>query len=233
MSFCPRLTKHGISALRQCFNVVRHPKQILHSNSADKKDMSKLFIFIILLVGQIIFYSCHIPHDREIICEQNFKTARDLAYKNPTDLAALDSALNIVNRCMQCDSIKMAVVELKIRLLQTLGKYEQGSKFIDSLQSSDFPFSYKKTLYHDNFIALNFASKGDTISRDKVYNKMAADLENYIRISDLQSKEFQEAFTELSALPKSSTDSLKFSSLIDSLKSKYPDEERFLNFFKY
>ena len=195
--------------------------------------MSKLVFLILLLVGQITFYSCHIPHDREIICEQNFKTARDLAYKNPTDFATLDSALNIVNRCMQCDSIKMAVVELKIRLLQTLGKYEQGSKFIDSLQSSDFPFPYKKTLYQDNFIALNFASKGDTISRDKVYNKMAADLENYIRKSDLKSKEFQEAFTELSAFPKSSTDSLKFSSLIDSLKYKYPDEERFLNFFKH
>jgi hypothetical protein len=212
---------------------VRHPKQILHSNSADKKDMSKLFIFIIFLVGQIIFYSCHLPHDREIICEQNFKTARDLAYKNPTDFAKLDSALNIVNRCMQCDSIKIAVVELKIRLLETLDKYKQGSKFIDSLQPSDFPFPYKKMLYQDNFIALNFASKGDTISRDKVYNKITADLENYIRKSDLKSKEFQEAFTELSAFPKSSTDSLKFSSLIDSLTSKYPDEERFLNFFKH
>jgi hypothetical protein len=212
---------------------VRHPKQILHSNSADKKDMSKIFILILLLVGQIIFYSCHIPHDREIICQQNFKTARDLAYKKPTDFAKLDSALNIVNRCMQCDSIRIAVVELKIRLLLTLGKYEQGSKFIDSLQSSDFTFPYKKTLNHDNFIALNFASKGDTISRDKVYNKMADELESYIIKNDLKSKEFQEAFTELSAFPKSPVDSLKFLSLIDSLKPKYPDEERFLNFFKH
>jgi len=195
--------------------------------------MNKLFLSILLLVGQIIFYSCHIPHDREIICEVNFKKARDLAYKNPTNFSTLDSSLNIVNRCMQCDSIKMAVVELKIRLLLTLGKYEQGSKFIDSLQSSDFPFPYKKTLYQDNFIALNFASKGDTISRDKVYEKMAAGLESYIVKNDLKSKEFQEAFTELSAFPKSSADSLKFLTLIDSLKPQYPDEERFLNFFKH
>jgi len=195
--------------------------------------MSKLFLLILLLVGQITFYSCHIPHDREIICEQNFKTARDLAYKNPTDFAMLDSALNIVNKCMKCDSIKMAVVELKIRLLQTLSKYEQGSKFIDSLQSSDFPFPYKKTLYQDNFVALNFASKGDTINRDKVYNKMTTDLEGYIIKNNLKSKEFQEAFTELSSFQKSSVDSLKLLLLIDSLKAKYPDEERFLNFFKH
>jgi hypothetical protein len=195
--------------------------------------MSKLFFLILLLFGQITFYSCHIPHDREIICEINFKTARDLAYKNPNDFAKLDSALNILESCMKCDSIKIAVVELKIRLLQTLGKYEQGSKFIDSLQSSDFPFPYKKTLYRDNFIALNFASKGDTISRDKVYNKMAIDLEDYIINNNLKSKEFKEAFTELSAFQKRSADSLRLLWLIDSLKIIYPNEERFLNFFKH
>jgi hypothetical protein len=195
--------------------------------------MNRIIISSFLFVGQIIFYSCHIPHDREIICEQNFKKARDLAYKNPTDFSALDSALIILNRCMQCDSIKVAVVELKTRLFLTLGKYEQGSKFIDSLQLSDFTFPYKKTLNHDNFIALNFTSKGDTVSSDKVYNKMAADLESHILKNNLQPKEFQEAFTELSSLQKTSADSLRFLSFIDSLKTKYPGEERFLNFSKY
>lgn len=192
--------------------------------------MNKPFLSIFLLVGQIIFYSCHIPHDREIICEVNFKKARDLAYKNPTDSSALESALNIINRSMQCDSIKAAVVELKISLLLTLGKYDEGSKFIDSLHFSDFTFPYKRTLNHDNFIALGFASKSDTISRNKVYNKMAADLEGYIKQNNLKSKEFQEAFTELSSFPRNSSDSLKLTLLIDSLKIRYPDEEHFLDF---
>jgi len=195
--------------------------------------MNKLLISIVLLVGQIIFYSCHIPHDKEIICETNFKKARELAYKNPTDSSALDSALNILNRNMQCDSIKTAVVDLKIALLITLGKYDEGAMFIDSLQSSDFIFPYKKTLNHDNFIALNFAFKGDTVSSGKVYNKMAADLESYIKENNLKSKEFQEAFTELSSIKRNSIDSIKLASLIDSLKIKYPEEERFLDFFKH
>jgi len=195
--------------------------------------MNKLLISIVLLVGQIIFYSCHIPHDKEIICETNFKKARELAYKNPTDSSALDSALNILNRSMQCDSIKTAVVDLKIALLITLGKYDEGAMFIDSLQSSDFIFPYKKTLNHDNFIALNFAFKGDTVSSGKVYNKMAADLESYIKENNLKSKEFQEAFTELSSIKRNSIDSIKLASLIDSLKIKYPEEERFLDFFKH
>mgnify|MGYP003597500383 CR=1 FL=1 len=195
--------------------------------------MNKVIFSIFLLVGLSIIFSCHLQHDKEIDCKQNFKAARDLAYKNPNDISALESALNIVNSSMQCDSIKVAVVELKIRLLLTLGKYVQGSKFVDSLQLSDFKYAYKKALNHDNFIALDFASKGDTISRDKVYFKMAADLEDYILKNDLKSEEFQEAFTEFSSFQNTPSDSLKLLSLIDLLKNKYPDKEQFLNFYKH
>jgi hypothetical protein len=195
--------------------------------------MNKLLISVFILVGQTIFYSCHIPHDREIICEANFKKAKDLAYKNPTDSSALDSAINIVNRSMQCDCIKAAVVELKIVLLITLGNYDEGAKFIDSLQSSDFIFPYKKTLNHDNFIALNYASKGDTVSRDRIYSKMANELENYIKASSLKSKEFKEAFTELNALQIKFMDTVALHRELDSFKLKYPNEERFLDFFKH
>lgn len=194
--------------------------------------MNKLLILIVLLVGQIIFSSCHIPHEREIICEANFKKAKDLAYKTPTDFSALDSALNIVNRSMQCDSIKLLVFDLKIALLITLGRYEEGAKFIDSLQSSDFTFPYKKALNHDNFVALNYMSKNDTISRDRVYNKMANDLERYIKTNSLKSKEFKEAFIELNGLQIKLIDTGALHREIDSFKMKYPDEELFLEFFK-
>ena len=185
------------------------------------------------MIGQVAFYSCHISNDREIICNENFKKAKNLAYGNPNDFVAMDSALNIVNRSMQCNSIKTAIVDLKIRLLLTLGKYDEGSIFVDSLQLSDFTFPYKQTLTHDNFIALNFASKGDTTSSDKVQKKMIKDLEDYIKHNNLKSKEFHEAFTELSSLLKNSSDSIRLTLLIDSLKIKYPGEERFLDFFKH
>ncbi len=128
---------------------------------------------------------------------------------------------------MQCDSIKAAVVELKIRLLSTLGKFKEGSKFIDSLQVSDFIYPYKKKLNHDNFIALNFASHNDTVNRNKVLRQMASDLGSYISNNHLTSKEFQEAFLELTAI-----DSTAAYRQIDSLKIKYPNEEKFFNFFK-
>jgi hypothetical protein len=194
--------------------------------------MNKPLSLIFLLIGQILFYSCHIPHDREIICYDNFKKATDLASKKRSNPAALDSALIIVNRCMQCDSIKAAVVDLKIRLLITLGKFKEGSEFIDSLQTSDFTYPYKKKLNHDNLIALNFVSNRDTISRDKVFREMADDLERYINSDNLKSKEFQEAFSDLYSLKENFIDSTVLNRLIDSLKIKYPNEVKFLDFFK-
>ena len=109
---------------------------------------------------------------------------------------------------MKCDSIKAAVVDVKIRLLITLGKFKEGSDIIDSLQVSDFTYPYQKTLNHGNFIALHFASNKDTINRDKIYQKMAAYLDNYITNNNLKSKEFQEAFTDLNALPGNFIDSI-------------------------
>ena len=179
------------------------------------------------VLGQLLFYSCHIPHDREIICEQNFKKASELAHNNPTRNSALDSSLTILNRCMQCDSIKAAVVDLKIRLLITLGKFKEGAKFIDSLTVSDFIYPYKKKLNHDNFIARKFTSDNDTLSRNKVLRQMASDLESYINSNNLKSKEFQEAFIDLTEI-----DSITSYRLIDSLKIKYPNEVKFLDFFK-
>jgi hypothetical protein len=195
--------------------------------------MSRSLALIFLIIGQILFYSCHIAHDREIICYDNLKKATDLAYENPDNKASLDSALIIVNRCMKCDSIKAAVVDVKIRLLITLGKFKEGSDFIDSLQVSDFTYPYQKNLNHDNFIALHFASNKDTINRDKVYKKMAAYLDNYITNNNLKSKEFQEAFNDLNALPGNFIDSISLTRQIDSLKIKYPNEVKFLDFFKH
>lgn len=195
--------------------------------------MNKSLALIFLLIGQILFYSCHIAHDKEIICYDNLKKATDLAYKNPDNKASLDSALLIVNRCMKCDSIKAAVVDLKIRLLITLGKFKEGSDFIDSLQVSDFTYSYEKKLNHDNFIALSFASSKDIISRDRVYRKMADDLESYINNNNLQSKEFQEAFIELNGLSEKFLNSVALTRQIDNLKIKYPNEVKFLDSFKH
>ena len=178
--------------------------------------------------GQLLFSSCHNPNNMEIICINDFTKASALAHSRPTRKSALDSSLTIINRCLQCDSIKLAVVDLKIRLLITLGKFEEGSKYIDSLQVSDFIYPYKKKLIYDNLIARNFGSDNDTFSQNKVLRQMTSDLERYIYSNNLKSKEFQEAFIDLTDI-----DSTVSYPHIDSLKVIYPNEVSFLEFFKH
>jgi hypothetical protein len=55
---------------------------------------------------------------------------------------------------------------------------------------------------------------------------MASDLGNYINSNNLKSKEFQEAFIDLTAI-----DSTASYRQIDSLKIKYPKERKFLEYF--
>jgi hypothetical protein len=156
-----------------------------------------------------------------------------LAYNNPSNQASLDSSLTLLNRCMQCDSIKDAVVDLKIRLLITMGKFKEGAEYVDSLQPSDFAYPYKKKLNHDNFAALNFASKKDTINRDNTYRTMLTNIENYINSNKLNSKEFQEAFADLFVLKQNLAEASEINQQIDSLKVKYPENAKFLDFFKH
>lgn len=194
--------------------------------------MNRLVILIILLIVQTQFYSCHISNDKENICHDNFKKARDLAYRNPTNPAALDSALIIIDRCIECDSIKTAVVDFKIRLLIALGKLKEGADFVNSLKASDFVYPYKKKLNHDNFIALNFTLNKDTINRNKVFQEMIADLEKYITVNTLKTKEFQEIYTEYFTIKENFVDSVSINTEIDSLKIKYPENAKFFDFFK-
>ena len=190
-------------------------------------------ILALLAIGQILFYSCHISHDKEIICQHKFKKASELAYNNPTNKVALDSALTILNNCMQCDSIKKSVVDLKIRLLITIGKFKEGADFVDSLKSSDFVYPYKRNLYHDNFIALDFALIKDSIRRDSVFREMANRLENYINENKLESKEFQEAYLDLFSIKENFLDSTIINQEVDSLTRKYPDNAQFFDFLKH
>ena len=190
-------------------------------------------ILALLAIGQILFYSCHISHDKEIICQYKFKKASELAYNNPTNKVALDSALTILNNCMQCDSIKKSVVDLKILLLITIGKFKEGADFVDSLKSSDFVYPYKRNLYHDNFIALDFALIKDSIRRDSVFREMANRLENYINENKLESKEFQEAYLDLFSIKENFLDSTIINQEVDSLTRKYPDNAQFFDFLKH
>lgn len=195
-------------------------------------NLIRFFQFGLIVIFQSQMCSCYIAHDKEIICYDNFKKAKELAYKNLSKKSSLDSALVLVDRSMQCDSIKKSVIELKLQLLIALKKYKEGAAFVDSLTNDDFEYSYKKMLYHDNFIVMEFQSNKDTNNRNSVYGRMAANLEKYINSKKLSSKEFDEAFLDLYAIKENFMDTGKMKREIDSLKNEYPAKAKFFNFFQ-
>ncbi|HEV8084694.1 MAG TPA: hypothetical protein VGP55_15920 [Chitinophagaceae bacterium] len=194
--------------------------------------MTRFIIFGLLFLIQSQMCSCYIAHDKEIICYDNFKKAKEIAYNNFSKTSSLDSALVLVNRSMPCDSIRKSVIELKLRLLITLKKYKEGAEFIDSLTNDDFEYTYKRKLNHDNFIALKFQSNKDTNNRNSVYRKMDANLEKYINSNKLSSKEFEEAFLDLYTIKGNFIDPIRINQEIDSLKRTYPAKANFFSFFQ-
>lgn len=195
-------------------------------------NLTRFYKFGLIVIFQSQMCACYIAHDKEIICYDNFKKAKELAYKNFSKKSSLDSALVLVNRSMDCDSIKKSVIELKFRLLIALKKYKEGVEFVDSLPDDGFEYSYKKSLCHDNFIAMEFQSNKDTNNRDSVYRGMAARLEKYINSKKLSSTEFDETFLDLYTIKENFMDAIEINREIDSLKKDYPAKEKFFNFFQ-
>jgi hypothetical protein len=152
--------------------------------------------------------------------------------RQPYSTSALDSAIMFAERSMRCDSFRKAAIDLKIRLLITLGNFKEGSQFIDSLKDSDFNYTYKKKLDHDNFVALGYQALEDSSKQLMVMRQMAIDLEKYIKHNTLSSKEFEEAYLDLYSLKGSFTKPAVINKEIDSLKHVHPDKESFFDFLK-
>lgn len=184
-------------------------------------------VFFILL-----FCSCNGQLNTNNVCEKKFKEARDLAYTNPARQSALDSALSLTNDCMQCDSIRKAVVDFKITLLISMKKYAEGISFIDSLKGNDFAFGYKKNLMSKNLKALDYGSKNDTIKQNLVYKEIANDIEQYIKKQNISNAEFKEIYTDLFAVKENYLDANQINKDVEDLKKLYPDKEAFFDFFK-
>lgn len=194
--------------------------------------MFKLTQIIFPVFSILFFCSCKGQLNKTDSCKRKFKEARDLAYLNPARQSALDSSLILVNECLQCDSIKKAVVDLKITLLISMKKYTEGISFIDSLNENDFTFGYKKNLMSKSLYALDYGSKNDTIKKNLLYKEIADGIEKYIKEQTISNTEFKEIYTDLFAVKENYLDSNQINKEVEDLKKLYPAQETFFNFFK-
>jgi hypothetical protein len=186
----------------------------------------------ILFTISVSLLSCHGQKNKisENSCREIYERAYNLVYNSP--VPATDSALILLNECMDCDTMRKAAIELKINILIGEEKYLEGIKFVDSLKGSDFNFHYKRIWYLKVLQALKYNSEGDSTRRDSTYNRLSEDLENYINHNDLSTEEFQDIYITLYALKEKIEDANKVNQEVDSLEQKYPGQKRFFEFLR-
>ena len=184
-------------------------------------------IFLIILIN-----SCNGQLKISDTCVQKFTIAKELAFSNPTNQRALDSALEYTNECLQCPNIRIEVVEFKVRLLVSMKKYAEGVRFIDSLSSSDFKYGYKQNYWAKGLRAIQYDSENDIVSRNLVYKDITNDIEHYIHVHTIDSSEFNEIYVDLFAIKENYLDDNKINEDVELLKAKYPDRQQFFDFFK-
>jgi len=189
----------------------------------------KFLVYFFILFNII---SCS---QKERACETKLKKALQITSRHYSDInsPSLDSALNLINESLICDTLRKSKVEWKLRILITLQRFTEAAQFTDSLKEDDFRFGYQKELMRKDILARQFNLINDSSKRDSIYLDMTLYLKRHINSHDLNSKEFEEAFTDLYSIKQNFLDTIILRKEIDSLKKVYPDKERFFSFFSF
>lgn len=186
--------------------------------------------FFLILLNSCLGQSANVDK-----CKTSYKKAREnfnSYYKN-NDQSLIQEALPNAEQAIQCEQTKYAAIDLKISLLILLKKYKNGHEFIDSLSENDFKVKYKKKMYYNYFIAMEYESNADTVNRDKFLNEIVNSIQNYILAENMpKDKLDEEAYYTLYTIKKRLSSLTQLNNEIDLLKQKYPYEKDFFDALK-
>lgn len=151
-------------------------------------------------------------------------------YDNNRDTFLLYEALQGFNKSVNCEKTRGAAIEGKISVLNLMGKYLEGYKFIDSLNVADFRFPYKKQVHSDYFLAQNFLSEGDTTKYKFYINKIIDNINDHIQKKLINSDKIsEEPFYDLYYMKSKILNKNEFLTEVEKLKNKYPQEKDFFD----
>jgi hypothetical protein len=158
----------------------------------------------------------------ETACKEYLSKARKII--NTANHQKLDSALFFINRSLECKENKVASVELKATILYSMRKYQEGAKFIDSLNANDFSYLYRKQILGDNFRVMTM----DSLSGKLLLEHMDSSLTSYIITQKMANIEEQNALIELFEIKKRYMSPSSVNIEIDSLIKIQPSKRDLL-----
>ena len=92
----------------------------------------------------------------------------------------LDDALKKSELSLHCPLTRIAGVELKISILSMQKQYRKGYQFIQTLNKSDFKYTYRKEMGYNFLHSLESEEKRDIVSLNIYLNKAKNAVEQYI-----------------------------------------------------
>ena len=197
--------------------------------------LNKLNIALISFTVIILLGSCNAQSKQLEDCQLSYKNAKaDFStYYKINEKLLLNKSLNNVEQALKCKETRYKAIDLKISLLILLKKYRNGYKFIDSLSEKDFKKGYKKKMNYNYFLALEHESKTDTVNRNKYFNYIIVDIQNYIQQEKMSKGKFdKEAYYDLFFVKKNFLNLQQVNAEVDLLKEQYPNEKDFFDSLK-
>jgi hypothetical protein len=200
--------------------------------------MKKLFQidkYIIILVLLYFFYSCKGQSADVDSCKQNLKIAKEniKSYYKNNNKTSLLYAIDNANLSAQCAETRIGAIEIKLSIYMLLKEYKTGQIYLDSLKEDDFKLNYKRDYWYNYFAALEAESKSDTTERNKFYNEIIINVENYLKSKDTSSGILdKEPYYDLFYIKSKILGRNEFDNQINNLEKKYAIDSIFLESLK-
>jgi|GEM_PF-2091735 len=168
-------------------------------------------------------------------CISHFKNASAAvsSYQESNDQQFLSVALHEVGQSTACTETRQAAVELKISLLMLLKEFREAYVYVDSLNETDFKLKYKKSMWHNYFLASEYGSQLDTVNEVKYFNEAIRAIQNYIQSENKHQGQLdEEAYFDLFNIKKKVATQQQIETEIDSLKGEYPSKRSYFTGLK-
>ena len=191
--------------------------------------LTRMVCFCILL---FVLNGCNGQSENNDSCLLHLKNARNqiASYYKTNEQSLLLSSIDECEKSMPCLETRKAAIELKVGLIIKLKRFQEGQKYVDSLTESDFKLKYKKRMWHNYFIALEFDSKGDTVKRNNYYKEIVSDIQNYIFKDSLPAGEInEESYYDLLFAKSKFLNKKEVYDEIEVLIHRYPKEQQFFD----
>jgi hypothetical protein len=136
-----------------------------------------------------------------------------------------------VEIAIKCNETKVAAIEYKIMIIALLEEYKKGYQFLDSLNTEDFPYGYKRDMGKFYFLAKEYERESDLMNRNQMLEKAITTIDIYIQ-NEAKEHFDEKVYYDLFFLKREILNKESILFELDSLIVRFPKNKEFINILK-